>query len=175
MDIFTEQLVKRQASGKTTALKALIGAGAAAVCLISVYLMLLGFAIALFIILGACYGAYFLMSNLDVEYEYIVTNGEIDIDKIIAQRTRKRLLTAKASTFERFGKLADAPAAESGVTTIQAEGTSANVTEAYYADLPHPAFGNVRLIFSPEEKVIEALRPYFSRNLRVEYDRKYGN
>ncbi len=174
MDIFTEQLVKRPSSGKTVALKALIGVAAAVLCLISVYLMLLGFAIALFIILGVCYCAYVLMSNFEVEYEYIVTNGEIDIDKIIAQRTRKRLLTAKASAFERFGKLADAPAIEAGTTTIQAEGTGANVTEAYYADLPHPALGNVRLIFSPEEKVIEALRPYFSRNLRVEFDRKYG-
>lgn len=173
MDIFVEQIVKKEATGKTFALKALIGLGAAAICAISVFLMLMGFAIALFIALGALYGAYYLMTNLDIEYEYIVTNGEIDIDKIIAQRNRKRLLSVKASVFERFGKLSDAPAVGSGVTVINAEGTSANAADSYYADFPHSAYGNVRLIFNPEEKVIEALKPYFSRLLRIEYDKKY--
>lgn len=40
---------------------------------------------------------------MSVEYEYIVTNGEMDIDKIIAKRRRKRLITVNARTFERFG------------------------------------------------------------------------
>lgn len=173
MDIFVEQIVKKEANGKTIALKALIGVAAAAVCVIAGFLMLMGFAIALFIIMGAIYCAYWLMTNLDVEYEYIVTNGEIDVDKIIAQRKRKRLLTMKASNFERFGKLSDAPALAQGVTVINAEGTSPNASESYYADFPHPAHGNVRLVFTPEEKVIEAVRPYFSRTLRIEYDRKY--
>ena len=173
MDIFVEQIVKKEASGKTVALKALIGLGAAAICVISVFLMLIGFAIALFIALGALYGAYYLMTNLDIEYEYIVTNGEIDVDKIIAQRKRKRLLTVKAANFEHFGKLADAENIKQGVTIINAEGTSANASESYYAEFTHPAYGNVRLVFTPEEKVIEALKPYFSRNLRIEYDRKH--
>ena len=173
MDIFVEQIVKKEASGKTIALKVIIGIAAAIICVISVFLMLIGFAIALFIALGALYGAYYLMTNLDVEYEYIVTNGEIDVDKIIAQRKRKRLLTVKASNFEHFGKLADAAALGTGVTVINAEGTSANASESYYADFTHSAFGNVRLIFTPEEKVIDAVKPYFSRNLRIEYDRKY--
>ena len=173
MDIFVEQIVKKEANGKTTALKILIGLAAAVICVISVFLMLLGFAIALFIAIGAVYGAYWLMTGLDVEYEYIVTNGEIDVDKIIAQRKRKRLLTVKASVFERFGKLSDAPAVGPDVTIIDAKGTGTNVTESYYADFPHSAIGNVRLIFNPEERVIEALKPYFSRMLRIEYDRKY--
>lgn len=44
---------------------------------------------------GSLYGGYILITNMSVEYEYIVTNGEMDIDKIIAKRRRKRLITVK--------------------------------------------------------------------------------
>lgn len=37
-------------------------------------------------------GLYFLKRNLYVEYEYVFTNGEIDIDKIMEMSKRKRVL-----------------------------------------------------------------------------------
>lgn len=60
-------------------------------------------ALAFLILCGAIYGAYWLISGMSIEYEYILTNGEIDVDKIIAQRKRKRLVTVSAKTFEAFG------------------------------------------------------------------------
>lgn len=174
MDIFVEQLVKKPSSGKTIALKVLIGAAAGLVAAVCVYLMLCGFVIALLLAAGAFYGGYYLISGLDSEYEYIVTNGEMDVDKIIAKRKRKRLITAKASTFERFGKLSDAPEVENGVTIVQAEGICDEPTENYYADFTHSSMGSVRLIFSPEEKVIEGIKPFLPRPVRIEFDRKYN-
>ena len=46
------------------------------------------------------YGAFRLSKKYSVEYEYIVTNDELDVDRIIAKKERKRLLTVSARKFE---------------------------------------------------------------------------
>ncbi|MCD7730803.1 MAG: DUF6106 family protein [Oscillospiraceae bacterium] len=172
MDVFAEQLVKKPLDGKTTALKVLIAAGMVILTAVCVFLMLTGFVFALIIACGVIYGGIYLISGLDAEYEYIVTNGEMDIDKITAKRKRKRLITVKASSFEGFGKLSDAPQIGSDVTIVKADGTGSEAAEVYYADLSHASFGSVRLIFSPEEKIIDSLKPFFSRTVRAEFERK---
>lgn len=172
MDVFVEQLVKKPSNGKTLALKLLIGFGVFVVSAFCLYLMLIGIVAALLLIAAAVYGGYFLISGLNSEYEYIVTNGEIDIDKIIAQRKRKRLITAKPSKFEAFGKLADA-APVSGITVVEAGGIPDEAAEDHYIDFTHDNFGKVRLIFTPTERTIEAIKPFLPRAVRVEYDNKY--
>ncbi len=169
MDIFVEQIVKKEATTKVKVQKALIVFGVAVVIVVSFFLL---FYIGLFSVLlsvGGIYLGYYLISNLDVEYEYIVTNGEVDIDKIIAKRKRKRLITFRIETFDRFGKYEDAPLIENGTTQVRADGISANTTEKYYADFTHSKFGLVRLIFSPEEKVIATMKPYFKRQLKMNF------
>lgn len=171
MDVFVEQLVKKPANGKTLALKILIAFGVILVSLFCLYLMLIGIVIALLLIFAAIYGGFYLISGLNAEYEYIVTNGEIDIDKIIAKRKRKRLITAKPSKFEAFGKLADAEAV-SGITVVEANGIADEEAEDYYIDFTHDSFGKVRLIFTPTERTLEAVTPFLPRPVKVEYDRK---
>ena len=56
------------------------------------------FSIGLVLIAFAWYGAYLLMSMQNIEYEYILTNSEIDIDKIMSKKSKKkelRVLTLK--------------------------------------------------------------------------------
>lgn len=171
MDVFVEQLVKKPANGKTLALKILIAFGVILVSLFCLYLMLIGIVIALLLIFAAIYGGFYLISGLNAEYEYIVTNGEIDIDKIIAKRKRKRLITAKPSKFEAFGKLADAEAV-SGITVVEANGIADEEAEDYYIDFTHDSFGKVRLIFTPTERTLEAVTPFLPRPVKMEYDRK---
>lgn len=174
MDIFVEQLVKKPANSKTLALKILIAFGVIVVSAFCLYLVLIGIIMALLLVFAAIYGGFYLISGLNAEYEYIVTNGEIDIDKIIAQRKRKRLITAKPSKFEAFGKLADAPDV-SGITVVEANGIPDEDAEDYYIDFTHDSFGKVRLIFTPTERTIEAITPFLPRPVKVEYDRKYKN
>lgn len=177
MDIFVEQIVKKAPNGKDTAKKVLL---VAAMCLLTVVLafvmmFFMQFAgVALLLLCGVMYGGYYLITGLDVEYEYIVTNGEIDIDKIIAKRKRSRLITCKVSSFEAFGKYENAPEADSGVTIVSAVGTSlsGNETEMWYADLTHASAGKVRLIISAEEKVIEAIKPFLPRQLKVNLNKQ---
>ena len=106
MDSYCEYIVKKRNGGKELGLRALIIVAAIALFII---FMMLGFVmpnfsmITILLAAGSLYGGYILITNMSVEYEYIVTNGEMDIDKIIAKRRRKRLITVNARTFERFG------------------------------------------------------------------------
>lgn len=175
MDIFAEQLVKKVPDGKTVALKILIGMLAGLIAAASVFFTLIGLPFVLLLGAGAVYGGYYLISGLDCEYEYIVTNGDVDVDKIIAKRTRKRLITAKASLFERFGRLDDAPEVSDSATIVKVDGYCDEDTELYYADFTHQTIGETRLIFSPTDKLVESIVPFLPRNTRVEFDRAYRN
>lgn len=173
MDIFVEQIVKKYVSGRDRALKILIAAGVLILSALCVYVFLLIFpapGLGLIITAGIFYGGYIMLTNLDCEYEYIVTNGEIDVDKIIAKRKRVRLITAKAAVFEAFGEYAEGtPGAAESVTVVNAAGFSedGSETKTYYADFKHASAGDVRLIFTPEERVIEAITPFLPAAVKI--------
>ncbi len=177
MDIFVEQIVKKAQNGKDTAKKVLIVVSMCLLAAILAFVMMFipAFSgIALLLLFGVMYGGYYLITGVDVEYEYIVTNGEIDIDKIIAKRKRSRLITGKVSSFEAFGKYENAPDIDSSVTIVNAVGTSLSgeETEEWYADFTHASAGKVRLIISAEEKVVEAIRPFLPRQLKVNLNKQ---
>ena len=163
MDVFVEQMVVKPQKGKDIALKALIVTAAvilSAVCVMIMYVMSLIF------ILGIAYAAYYLISGLDCEYEYIVTSGEIDIDKIAGKRKRTRLITADARKFTAFGKLENAGKLPDKATVVDATDGSGT---AFYADFVHGKLGETRLIFSPNEKVLEAIKPFIPRMIKREF------
>lgn len=155
MDSFAEQIVVKQNTVGDTLKR--IGIGVLALLLAAVLFLALSIvgltAVGILLAIGSLYGGYYLITNLNVEYEYIVTNGELDVDKIIARRKRKRLLTVKASTFEEYGIVTDMPEKD-GLTVFMV--TGADMSD-YYADFNHPKHGKCRLVFSPDEKIREEL------------------
>ena len=177
MDIFVEQIVKKPADGKVWTVRIIIGLAMGVLTAVSLFVTLFIMPIlGLAMMFGVFWGGFRLITNSDCEYEYIVTNGEIDVDKIIAQRKRVRLITAKAPAFEAFGEYTDnTPDTDSDVTVVNAVGVneSAAETKTYYADFKHASAGNVRLIFSPEERVVEAITPFLSSQLK--YNMKKNN
>ena len=103
-DIYLEYILKKK---KTGGQKAIIAVIIFAAIIVSLALLLLifatatalsgtqfgsfSFSIGLVLIAFAWYGAYLLMSMQNIEYEYILTNSEIDIDKIMSKKARKRI------------------------------------------------------------------------------------
>ncbi|MGI6125159.1 MAG: DUF6106 family protein [Acetivibrionales bacterium] len=102
MDIFVEKIVKRQKSIVEMLLITLI-VGAAA--MISYLLIRLIPQFSTFLIIALLYLAYILITKFNIEYEYALTNGDLDIDVIIDQKRRKRLLSAKCQDFEIVAKV----------------------------------------------------------------------
>ncbi len=84
--------------------------------LIVLWLLVAGFCVAAFLFIGvlnplfillcvaAVYGGIYLTKKLNVEFEYIFTNGEIDVDMITAKSDRKRMTTFNAKDIVRVEK-----------------------------------------------------------------------
>lgn len=115
---------------------------------------------------GAIFLGLFLLSNSVFEFEYTFTNGELDIDKIVAKRKRKRLITVEIKNITGFGKYKDIKEkTPTGTTIIGAhDGTS---EDTYYADFRSQKYGATRLYFSPDEKTLNNINKYLPRNLRT--------
>ena len=97
MDSFFEQIIKKKKTVSDWLLTGLIIL-AALVVLTAAFLFLPEF---FFIVaVGVGYGTWWLISNQSVEYEYCVTNGDIDVDKITARRKRKRLVSVSGRKIE---------------------------------------------------------------------------
>lgn len=84
-DFYTEQLIKKQADSKDTLKKV----GLIALTVVSVLLV---FVIPVGIILPVVMIVIdvLMFRNLNVEYEYVFVNGDLDIDKIMNKARRKR-------------------------------------------------------------------------------------
>lgn len=177
MDNFSEQLVKKEPTGadKLKNTSYLIGGILVTVILAVSGFIMLGRGIITFLLLiaaaAAGYGTFFLFRSTKIEYEYTFTNGDLDIDKIIAQTKRKEMLTIQVGKFTAFGKYDDnAPDETSDMTVIMA--TDNIASHEYYADFPHDEYGSTRLIFAPDERMLDnikkSLHPTLKNKLRQE-------
>ena len=86
-DMYSELLIKKEPTGKDQALKVLIIA--LIVLTAAAGLFIIPLAWVLTIALGVA--AYFILPLLDLEYEYVFVNGELDIDRIASKAKRKRM------------------------------------------------------------------------------------
>ncbi|WP_110461514.1 DUF6106 family protein [Ruminiclostridium sufflavum] len=160
MDIFLEKIVKKK---KTIADYTII----AGVILLAVLLMLiiLSFrflsSFAPLFVVGIGYIAYMLIRNRNIEYEYIVTNGDLDIDIIIAQRKRKRIFSGSCKDFEMIAKLT------SGKYDYNNQNTKDRVVAVSSMDSSDVYFisfikdGKKSLVFfEPHAKMVESFKKY---------------
>ncbi len=166
MDVFVEYMVKKQNTGKDVLLKvvyAVLGVGLLFLAFIlSPFLGMFG-SIAILAGCGAVYGAYYLITSMNVEYEYIITNGEMDVDKIIARRRRKRLLTANARRFDEFGAYNHQSMASRSFANRVYACTAPEDPGNYYAVFNHPTLGETLLVFTPNDKVLDSMRGFIPR------------
>lgn len=169
MDTFVEQLVKLNLNGKTRALQISVWI----ICiLMSVGLILLSvfnkvFSFFLIILAAACvFVAYYLSSQMNVEFEYIFTNGEIDIDRIINRSKRQRLANFKCDDIELielYDKTKHVPDKEGNKNVY----FGCNVDENSYAfRIRHPKNKYYTLVISPNEQFKEALRKFLPYALK---------
>lgn len=177
MDNFAEQLVKKEPTGadKIKKMTYLVGGIAVTLILAALGIIFLGRGIITFILLvtaaASGYGTFFLFRSTKVEYEYTFTNGDLDIDKIIAQTKRKEMLTIQVSKFTNFGKYDEkTPEETSDMTVILA--TDNIASHEFYADFPHEEYGSARLVFSPNEKMLSNIKKNLHPSIKNKVSRE---
>ncbi|MDE6833693.1 MAG: hypothetical protein K2J39_05540 [Ruminococcus sp.] len=176
MDNFAEQLVKKNltSSEKTGHTLKVIAGVAGTLILFVVGFLMLGNPVLSVILLLLAFGAGFLTFNLMqssyIEYEYAFTNGELDIDKIIAKKKRKALISADVTKFTAFGKYTDDIEESENMTVVISSDNIAS--HEYYADFQHEDYGLTRIIFSPNEKILDNIKKYLPSCLRAKFSRE---
>ncbi len=103
MDIFLEYLLRKKSSGIDVVKKLGLVLAAVAACVIIIFAFSLVQFLRAYILLGIAaviYGLVVLMRNFSLEYEYIFTNGDLDIDIVKAQTTRKRMVNLSCKNIE---------------------------------------------------------------------------
>ena len=178
MDTFTEQLEVRKNSPKDI-IKTII------------YLLLIFLAPGLCLLLGAVfnqyfyvvaicafffavYGSYYVVTGLYTEYEYAVTNSNITIDKIIGKRSRKRIISVDIKKFSTLAKLKDCDLTKKSYRKIFGASITPNGDDVFAAEMHLDKFGGeCLLLFSPNQKTLEAMLPTLRNNIRLDL-RKQG-
>ena len=170
-DVFVEHMVKRVKTPKHVVFTILLILGAIIVALAAI--LFSGFlgAFSMFgplIAIGAIYGAYHLITSMSVEYEYLITNGEMDVDQITAQRKRKRLITFPARGVEEFGPYKpEEHAGKEYKTRIEAY-DDIRSDDLWYAVTYDATKGRTLVIFNGPERVLRALKPFLPRQISHE-------
>ncbi len=174
MDRFSEQLVERASDKKTMFLKGLVIAGLILVVALLGYLMILfNYSITLFCVVaaaGAVWLAVYIMQGLNVEYEYIVTNDDLDIDKISGKRKRKRLISIDLKSVDDLGPYLNETELDPDVTVLAEDGTGIDM---WYLLIETESTGKVAIIFNPDERTIKNIIGGLEPLLRAKLSTKY--
>lgn len=168
LDTFLEKIVTKKKTVVDYLITVLLFI-AALLVFIAGALFLAGFGIA--IGFGAFYGAWYLSTMRNTEYEYSVTNGDLDVDAIYGQRKRKRLLSVHSKNFELF-----APINKNHEQEYLRNKTNRNLTvvDARSSDAAENAYfcvfnkdkGRFMLLFEPDERMIESFKSFNPRAVK---------
>lgn len=167
-DFFVEYIVKRRST--TQSVLAKVGIVVAAIVAALALMLFSGYLgdfsmFGTLAAIGALYGGYYLLTGMSIEYEYIVTNGEMDVDKIIAQRKRRRLMTINFREAEAFGrfKAVEHTGKTYGMRLFACDADDSQ--NLWYVTSRVKDKGLALLVFNGHDRVLEALKPFLPRPL----------
>lgn len=161
MDLFMEHLVQHKRTGKDLFILIGIIAGAGILMALSLLLLLFPATAGMWLLIEAAiiFFAVLLIKRTSVEYEYILTNNELDIDKILAKSNRKRLITINFGDIEIC-----APVSHNAFKSTQGiartlDCTGNGTAGVYFIDLATEK-GKTRVLIEPPVSYIENVRRY---------------
>lgn len=167
MDVFFEQLVtvKFGTARKVIAIITFLLALAAIVVVTVAAITFDILPIVFLVDCGICYIAWWSVCQLRWEYEYVITNGEFDIDKIVNQRKRSRVLSFNCSAIEKIGKYNKDMPTPDGAEKIFCCTAS---EDCYYIIVRTSDNKKVYLIIEPDERILEGIKKFISRQMALE-------
>ncbi len=152
MDTFFEQIIKKTKGAREWTI--IIG------CVLLGLLLTVGafiFVYDLFIIALAAvvYGGYMLITAQNIEYEYCVTNGDIDVDQITARRKRRRLVSVAGRKVEALQPY-DSAAPVGKYQRYVMVAPSLKAEGLWYFTYNSKKNGHTFVVFQPDERVLRA-------------------
>lgn len=180
-DSFIEYLIKRKKDGKDKTIIALLIIAAVLftffMLALTFFLMLrtggsIGSSIGLVVIALGWYGAYLLITTRNVEFEYILTNSEMDIDKVMSKKGRRHMAEWDFKTVDICAAVDDPnhkheyenTSSHDKVLDLTGDKSRGNV---YFVDYTSSENVKMRVLFQPTSKIIETAAKYNRRTVFV--------
>lgn len=167
MDIFIEKLVTKKKTLADSLLTVFIIFATILVIFACLSIPLLNqLNLGMLLAAGFAYLGYRLVISRNIEYEYIVTNGDLDIDKIISKRKRKRIFSANCREFDIVSKVKSnsfSQSVQSIKNRIDASG-SIDSPDTYFITLNYKGEKTL-VIFEPDERMLNNFKIYIPRKV----------
>ena len=162
MDIFVEHMVKRKKTVMDYLKVLFVLIGGFFIVLVTPFLFVvipsIG-SLSLAIVVLIVYIMYKLVTSVNLEYEYILTNSELDVDKIVNLRTRKKMAEVNFHKIDFFGKISSPEynkyLKDNSVKKIFAC-KDIKDAETFFVVFENNE-GKKMLMFSPSEKMIKSI------------------
>lgn len=159
MEEFCENLVVIRKNAGKTMLMFLVWIAAFLIIGISVMFIAVLQAASFIISLGAIAGAVYISKFFSIEYETIITNGDIDIDSIISRSSRKRVLSFKCADIEGVKKFnPNEKSADDGKKRYMF--CNRDDSDAYVLTVNHKSKGTVYITMVVNAKMKAQMKPF---------------
>ena len=122
--------------------------------------------VAIFILLFCIYFAWYFITSLNVEYEYAFLSSTLRIDKVIAKRRRKKIVKLDVKRLDDFFPYDDQEMTKNNFTKVYRASAKEFADENYVASFHDEEKGKCAVIFTPNEEFLNAMKPYFSADIR---------
>lgn len=167
-DIFIEKLVKRKSTTSIIALKALIVVASLIICVSVLFTPLTSVAGPVsFFVVG--WVAWILIRRLNFEFEYSLTNGELDIDIIIGLKKRNHMLSLRFSDVDFMAPVGEQYAdkfSDKNVETVYDAASSKDSPDRWFVIFRKDGH-RCKLIFEPNERMVEGMHQYNPQNVKM--------
>jgi hypothetical protein len=172
MDTFVEQIVVKKKDGKEIAIIVATVVAALLIAFLSFVFLGLLYILVPAIWCGVGYGAWWLITQQNKEFEYSVTNGDIDIDLIEGRRKRKRIVSVGAQKIEFAGRYDPRQWVNRPVDRFVMAASSLSEEGLYCFTYRSKKRGYTLVVFQPDERVKTAFYTSLPRLIQLEWDKQ---
>lgn len=162
MDLFTERIIEKKKDYKDY----LIILGTIIISFIVAFLIIsiagpLYFGVGLAFVAAIAYAGYIIITGRNIEYEYSLTSGDLEITKIISRRKRKRVFFGSCRQFEMLDKVSSERhklSVNSEISKIYAV-SSMNSKDAHFF-VSHYNSNKVIVYFEPDSELLSIIKTF---------------
>ena len=123
-------------------------------------------AVAVALAAGVIWLLVWMLQGASVEYEYIVTNDDLDIDKIIGKRKRKRMVTISLRSVQEIAAYTGEKEINSDIVVMAHDETGIDM---YYLTADTKKHGKLTIIFNPDNHTLYNIIGGFAPAVKKQY------
>ncbi len=153
-DAYVEHLVKRRSPAYSILVKVVL----AILFALALFMALTSY-IGILVLAAVCVASYFIMLNLNIEFEYLYIDGQLSIDKILNRNKRKKLLECDKDSLLMVAPLDSYVLKDyEGAGTKVVDCSSRRPEVKKYAFIYQAGQQRTKVIFEPNDKMLQCIR-----------------